>query len=159
MTYLPDSVHKDFVSQWADPATADPVLLVRRVLEAPVSWRAVWYRPTRLSAPTLGVRAGDPLACLVSTDSPTARARVRLLNLAADARAHGVAIRRAHFRNGGPAPAWASSVLGTPPWLPAEGQRVIAELRAALIAELVNSSADQGLLSSAPAIFRSSCPS
>ena len=43
MTFVPDSVRDAFESQWSDPDVVDPVLLVRRVLETPVSWRGTWH--------------------------------------------------------------------------------------------------------------------
>ena len=153
MTYLPDSVRDGFLAQWAQPSTVDPVLLVRRVLETPVSWRSVWNRPNRFSPPSLAATNGDGLSCLVSGDSPAARARLRLLNRAVETRARGTALRRARYRYG-TTPPWAKGLLGAPPWSPAEGHRVIAELRAALAAELATSPADQGVLSSLPAVFR-----
>ncbi len=155
MTYVPDSVRDGFVAQWADPKTIDPVLLVRRVLGTPVSWRGVWRQTSPVRMPSLRPRFSDEVACLVGDDSPGGRARARLLELAVDARAHGAARRRATYRAWADRPVWAHSVLGTPPWAPAEGQRVIDELRDAIVAELATAPADQGLVSPAPAIFRS----
>ncbi|MEO7085469.1 MAG: hypothetical protein ABI442_07435, partial [Gemmatimonadaceae bacterium] len=63
MTYLPDSLRSRFESQWSDPSVVDATLLVRRALEAPVSWRGVpvWSNRTDLFAdtPALPVCAGD----------------------------------------------------------------------------------------------------
>ena len=75
--------------------------------------------------------------------------------IAIDARARGAAIRRARFRPTAERPPWAHSVLGTPPWSSAEGDRVVEELRAAIVSDLAAAPAAQGLVSAAPAIFRS----
>jgi hypothetical protein len=157
MTYVPDSLRESFLTQWADPATVDPVLLVRRVLETPVSWRSVWVRHSGLTAPPSLASTSDPLACLVSGDSPDGRARLRLLHMAVDARARGVALRRARYRFAGPPAPWAKSLLGVVPWSPAEGERVVSDLRAALVNELSLSPTDQGVVSGAPAMFRNGC--
>lgn len=155
MTYLPDSIRDGFIEQWADPTWTDPVLLVRRVLETPVSWRGVWRQPALLRLVSLDAHASDELACIIGSASPEARARVRLLKLAIDARARGAAFRRARARPVSERPAWAHSLLGTPLWSPAEGERVVGVLRANLITELATTPADQGLLAAAPAMFRS----
>src|SRR5205814_8741551 len=39
MTYLPDSIRLGFEMQWSSTERMDPALLVRRALEAPISWR------------------------------------------------------------------------------------------------------------------------
>ena len=156
MTYLPDSIREGFIEQWADPTSTDPVLLVRRVQETPVVWRGVWRQPSLLPSPSLESHASDDLACIIGSDSPEARARVRLLNLAIDSRARGAAIRRARARPPSERPGWAHSLLGTPPWLPAEGERVVNVLRANLITVLASTPADQGLVAAAPEMFRSS---
>jgi hypothetical protein len=154
MTYLPDSVRDGFIEQWADPTSTDPVLLVRRVQQTPVKWYGVWPQPSLLPSVSLESRASDELACIIGSDSPEARARVRLLNLAIDSRARGAATRRARARPFSERPAWAHSLLGTPPWSPAEGERVAGLLRANIIAQLATEPADQGLVAAAPAIFR-----
>jgi hypothetical protein len=155
MTYLPDSVRDGFVEQWAVPTATDPVLLVRRVLETPVSWRGVWRQPSLLPTLSLESHATDDLTCLIGSDSPEARARVRLLNLAVDSRARGAAMRRARSRPEADRPAWARSLLGALPWSPAEGERVVSVLRANVLSELANTPADQGLVAAVPPIFRS----
>jgi hypothetical protein len=154
MTYLPDSIRDGFIEQWADPTSTDPVLLVRRVLETPVSWRGVWRQPSLLSPVSLESGTSDELACIIGSDSPEARARVRLLKLAIDSRARGAATRRARARPEAERPAWAHSLLGAPPWTPAEGDRVIGVLRANLIDLLATTPADQGLVAAAPDLFR-----
>ncbi|HEY2162807.1 MAG TPA: hypothetical protein VGH04_02395, partial [Gemmatimonadaceae bacterium] len=47
MTFIPDSARDAFESQWSDPAIIDPTLLVRRVLDTPLSWRVVWQQLAR----------------------------------------------------------------------------------------------------------------
>ncbi len=44
MTFVPDSASDAFESMWSDPSTIDPTLLVRRVLDTPLSWRVVWQQ-------------------------------------------------------------------------------------------------------------------
>src|SRR4029079_10588755 len=39
ITYVPDSIRVAFESEWSDPRSIDPMLLVRRALDTPVSWR------------------------------------------------------------------------------------------------------------------------
>ena len=76
--------------------------------------------------------------------------------LAIDARARGVAMRRARYRSPAARPSWASSVLGLPPFAADEGERVVDGLRSAIIAELTAAVPDQGVVPVVPAIFRSS---
>ena len=40
IAYVPDSIRVAFEAEWSDPRSVDPVLLVRRALDTPVSWRA-----------------------------------------------------------------------------------------------------------------------
>jgi hypothetical protein len=155
MTYLPDSVRDGFAEQWAGATAADPVLLVRRVTETPVSWRGVWRQPWMLSTTSLAPSGLDELACIIGAHTPEARARARLLDLAIEARARGAAMRRARARATADRPAWAHGLLGSPPWSSGEAERVVAVLRANLVDALATTPADQGLVAAAPAIFRS----
>jgi hypothetical protein len=151
MTYLPDSARLSFESQWADPRLADPTLLVRRVLELPVPWRAL---RRGAGASTL---LDAPLSAFCESRVPALSAREHLLTLAADARARGVITRRARYAR--PGTEWAQSVLGTAPWSTDAGDQMVARLRGAMLAELASSFGDQGLVPAAPAIFRSSAAS
>lgn len=157
MTYLPDSVRAPFESQWSDASVVDPVLLVRRVLETPVSWRAVWQARA-------GVGALLPPAqssVCVGEDAAEARARERLLMLAADARARGVAMRRARYHPASLRADWANSVLRTAPWNPEQGEHVIDGLRSTILDQLAATLPNQGVVPAVPAIFASnaaSCP-
>jgi hypothetical protein len=155
MTFLPDSVRDPFESQWSDASVVDPVLLVRRVLETPVSWRAVWQAQSGSGAllPAL-----QPSICL-NTDSPETQARERLLMLAVDARARGIAARRARFRPANLRADWANSVLGEVPWSREEGERLIDGIRAAILEQLATTLPSQGLVPAVPAIFASSAAS
>lgn len=159
MTYVPDSIRGGYVAQWADASSVDPVLLVRRVLDTPVSWRVTWPTRTALSPPVLAANEQQTPACVAHADSPEGRARARLLNLAVDARARGIAERRAHYRLSHGDATWAHSVLREPPWSPDEGDRLVHVLRGELLSELSTAPADQGLVSGVPAIFRSSAAS
>jgi hypothetical protein len=152
MTYIPDSVRLGFESQWSDPGVVDPLLLVRRALEIPVVRRSTVLSPAGLAAVAM-----LPAAPLCTSDrTPQARARESLLMLAVDARARGVATRRARYRSVATRPSWANSVLGTPPFASDEGERVVDGLRASIIAELTAAVPDQGVVPVVPAIFRSS---
>src|SRR6185437_5277409 len=151
MTYVPDSARLSFESQWADPRLADPTLLVRRVLELPVPWRALRHG-------VAGAALLDaPLSAFCESRVPALSAREHLLTLAADARARGVITRRARYAR--PGTEWAQSVLGTAPWSTDAGDQMVTRLRGAILAELASSFADQGLVPAAPAIFRSSAAS
>jgi len=155
MTYLPDSVRDPFESQWSNAGVVDPVLLVRRVLETPVSWRAAWQ--WRAGAGSL-LPPAESSVC-VSDDSPESRARERLLLLAVDARARGVASRRARFRPASMRADWANSVLGTAPWRPDEGERLIDGLRTVILDQIATALSNQGLVLAVPAIFASNAAS
>jgi hypothetical protein len=151
MTYLPDSSRARFESQWSDPSVVASTLLVRRVLEMPVSWRGM---PVGWRRADLG--PGDPLPVCANVRSPAARARESLLMLAIDARARGIAMRRARYRPTSLRRGVAESVLGVAPYSADAGEELVAELRAAMLAGLGSSVADQGVLPVVPATFRSS---
>jgi hypothetical protein len=153
MTYVPDSIRRSFEATWADPGAIDPTLLVRRVLDAPISWRSV-------TAPRDGIGSLFPAAWAeLCTDdrAPEVRARKDLLIEAVDARAEGVALRRAKFHPWGARSPWASSLLGLAPWSPGLGERVVDGFRGAIVSSLVAvlPSPGQGVLPLTPPIFRS----
>ena len=154
MTFVPDSVQIAFKALWADASVIDPVLLVRRVLATPPGRMA--YAPRNSPAALLPPARSS----LCSTDaSPEGRAREQLLMLAVDARANGIAVRRARYRFGGMRVEWANGILGTPPWDTRPSETMIALLRGAIIGELRASSADQGVVPAVPASFRSNAAS
>jgi len=155
MTYLPDSVRDPFESQWSDAKIVDPVLLVRRVLEAPVSWRNVWQARSGAGSLLPTVQSS---VCM-NDDSPEARARARLLMLAVDARVRGVAARRARFRPASMRAEWANSVLGAAPWSPDSGERLIDGLRSAMLDQIATALPNQGLVPAVPVIFASNAES
>ncbi len=154
MTFVPDSARQGFVSQWADPAMVDPMLLVRRVIETPISTRGTWEGPGARWA-----NAELPATLCMTGDSPAMRARERLLLLAVDARAEGIAARRARFRPAGMRSDWANSVLGAVPFAPEPGARMVHAFRAAIAGALATALSDQGVVPVVPAIFRSSAAS
>lgn len=157
MTYIPDSTRDAFESQWSDPSIIDPTLMVRRVLDAPVSWRLVWQQFNRSPSWQTASMLGLPALDLCTTGrSREAEARNRLLALAIDARARGVAIRRARYYPSSLRGDWSSSVLATPPWRTDVGDSVVASLRAAVGNELANATWAQGVVPVVPAAFRSS---
>lgn len=163
ITYLPDSARQAFMAQWADPDEVDPLLLVRRVLETPVvtrgmvawgSGRAFTSRPSQVTLPT-------PPVC-VANPTPEVMARERLLMLAIDARARGVALRRARYRAMAFHTPWAGSIVAVPPTTTADGERLVETLRTSVVAGLTTAVPDQGVLPLVPPIFRanaSSCAS
>ena len=152
IAYIPDSIRMAFEAEWSDPRTIDPVLLVRRALDTPVSWRAVWQWGTSVDS----LLPASSVQLCMSDDSPELRARKNLLMLAIDARAEGMALRRARFRPLTGRSAWANSVLGVVPWSPAGGDRMVDGLRAAIVSALTTALPGQGVLPVIPAIFRSS---
>jgi len=155
MTFVPDSVRDAFVSQWADPEVADPVLLVRRVLETPVSWRGTWHR----NPPIISTLPAPKAEVCVAESSDEAKARESLLALAVDVRARTAAWRRARYRPNSLQPETANGVLGIAPWTTESGERVVEALRSAIVADLSANVSNQGLLPVVPAIFRSNASS
>ncbi len=151
MTYLPDTARAAFESQWADPKVIDPVVVIRRVLQAPVPLRSIWLgRASAISS------LPAPRQLCTADGSPQSIARERLLALAIDARARGVATRRAQYRAPGARGAWANGFLGIAPWSPDDGQRVMNALSSAIAADVTTALGDQGVVPVVPAIFRSS---
>ena len=148
MTYLPDSITAGFALQWSDPHLVDPMLIVRRVLDTPI--------PMRTSGrfnPAWGLLASvSPKVCAAG-NTPAQMLRQNLLMLAVDARATGVAVRRARFRAGQSRTDFANSVLGVPPWSTAEAQRFRDAVRASILVELTSQTADQGLIPMVPSTF------
>ncbi|HXT14896.1 MAG TPA: hypothetical protein VN706_04660 [Gemmatimonadaceae bacterium] len=138
MTSVPDSLRAAFASQWADPMQVDPTLLVRRVLETPVSWRTIWQ--TRVTRDRLPL---PPVASCIDGGSDEAHARARLFMLAVDARADGALLRRTRYRPMG--------VIAATDLRDAARVAIISEVRASL--------ANQGVVPSAPASFRSTASS
>lgn len=149
MTFVSDSARLAFEATWSDASTIDPLVLARRVLGTPVS-RYAFSRA--MGAPLPAV---TPSLC-AAEGSAEARARSRLLALAVQARAEGIAMRRARYRYPGAAPEWANGLLGVPPWNPRAADPVIASLASALVTELRSAQADQGVVPEVPASFRSS---
>ena len=155
MTYVPDSLRASFEASWADPGVVDPVVMVRRVLETPVSWRALSGRVGH--AAIMLPQAAVP-ACLPSRTAE-ARARQRLLMMAVDARARGAAVRRARFYVTSSRADWARSLLAMPPWRHDLDTSLIEGLRASVIAELASEPSAQGVVPVVPLAFRASAES
>lgn len=148
MTHLPDSIRRPFEAQWADPRRIDPTLLVRRVLETPLSARAGAPKST---TPTW-LSTVAPVACSID-DSPETKAREKLLMLAVDARAEGVTARRARYRPSSMKPDWVKSVLGVAPWSRETAEWLKDQVRAAILSELSSTMGDQGLVPLVPEPF------
>jgi len=79
--------------------------------------------------------------------------------LAVDARARGMAARRARYRPAAQRGDWGNSVLGLAPWSPRAGDELVARLRFAIAGELETAVSNQGVVPAVPAIFRSSAES
>jgi hypothetical protein len=157
MTFVPDSLRVAFESQWSDPQVVDPVLMVRRVLETPVFWRR--GRGLIPSAASRAPALDAPADVCVADRSAMGRARERLLMLAVNARAEGMARRRSSFRGASHRADWVNGLLGVAPWSAEPGQRVVDGLRSSIVEALETSIADQGVVPVVPAIFRSSAAS
>jgi hypothetical protein len=154
MTFVPDSAQAMFHAQWADPEEIDPVVAVRRVFSASigrVSLASPHSPAALLPPPTASL-------CAIGT-SAEAKARERLIALAVDARAHGIAMRRARYRPSRQRADWTNGMLGVAPWDAAAAEPGIAALKAAIVAELRAAPGDQGVLPLVPASFRSSAAS
>ncbi len=157
MTLIPDSSRAAFERTWSDPAAIDPAMLVRRVLDTPVSWRAVW---AERDAGARGLAAAPiPAAVCTPDDGPEMRARRALVAMAIDARARGVAERWARHRGAGPAVDWANGLLGVAPWSPENGAPMLDALRDAITRAVVESPAAHGVVPVVPPIFRSNAAS
>jgi hypothetical protein len=154
MAYVPDSIRASFEATWADSKTIDPALLVRRVLDVPL-WRAPMAPST--GADSFAALTG-PALC-IDDRAPEGRARKDLVIAAVDARARGMALRRARYRPWAARPPWANSVLGLAPWSPVLGERVVDGLRSAIVSTLLTVLPGQGVLPLTPPIFRSSAAS
>jgi hypothetical protein len=152
MTYVPDSLRAMFEVAWADASIVDPVVMVRRVLETPVSWRGL---SSRVGHAQVMLPIGSVAACLPAL-TPEAQARERLLVLAVDARARGAAVRRARFYASSTRADWARALLGTPPWRSDLDDGLLEGLRAAVLTELANQWSAQGVVPVVPGAFRAS---
>ncbi|MGH7616902.1 MAG: hypothetical protein ACREPM_06710 [Gemmatimonadaceae bacterium] len=142
MTYVPDSIASRFESQWADPRSIDPLLLVRRVLETPAMFRGAMLRkPEPWLADASRILATTRASVCVADPSEATLARRNLVLAAIDARAEGAAARRARYR-----PITAA---------PEELDRLRDAVRSSLVAELTTATADQGVVPLVPASFRS----
>jgi hypothetical protein len=155
MTYVPDSLRASFEAAWADPGVVDPVVMVRRVLETPVSWRGV---SGRVGHAAITLPPASVPVCLPA-NTPEARARERLLVLAVDARARGAAIRRARYYSAGTRADWARSLLGTPPWRNDLDAGLLEGLQGAVLSELASESSAQGVVPVVPLAFRTTAES
>ena len=152
MTYVPDSLRATFEVAWADASIVDPVVMVRRVLETPVSWRGL---SSRVGHAQVVLPIGSVAACLPAL-TPEAQARERLLVLAVDARARGAAVRRARFYSANARADWARALLGTPPWRSDLDDGLLEGLRASVLTELANQWSAQGVVPVVPGAFRAS---
>jgi len=152
MTYVPDSLRATFEAAWADASIVDPVVMVRRVLETPVSWRGL---SLRVGHAQIVLPIGGVAACLPALTAE-AQARERLLALAVDARARGAAMRRARFYSSNARADWARALLGTPPWRSDLDDGLLEGLRASVLTELANQWSAQGVVPVVPGAFRAS---
>jgi hypothetical protein len=150
MTYISDSIQTAFETTWSDAASIDPVLMLRRVLAAPVP-RGAFGAHGALSSMLPPLR---PSLCIAGR-SEEARARERIALLAVEARAQGIVERRARYRFPGGRNDWANGMLGVAPWSRDAADTLVASVESAIIAQLRGSPADQGVIDAVPARFRS----
>jgi hypothetical protein len=134
MTYLPAASQGAFLAQWSNVRTLDPELLVRQVLETPVSARLV-NEPLA----NIVLSATTPVGCAVD-DSREVMANMSLLMMAVEARSRGVAARqRARLRS----PVVESTAE----------DRVRYGVKVSLLTDLASVPPGQGALPLAPAAF------
>jgi hypothetical protein len=138
MTSISDTLRAGFESVWSDASTIDPLLLVRRVLSAPIG-RAGWRRPESVAAQ---LPSSSVSVCAFASNDED-RARARLLSLAIEARARGIAARRMRY----------TGMSG--PRAPLD-ENAVRTIENAIIIELRSAAGDQGVLPLVPASFRSS---
>ncbi len=151
MTYLPDTARAAFESQWADPKVIDPVVVVRRVLQAPVPLRGVLVGPRERNFIAPGHRDNYARPMVRRSRSPAS-----VCSRWRSTRAHAAWRRGARVSAPGARGAWANGILGIAPWSPDDGQRVMNALSSAIAADVTTALGDQGVVPVVPAIFRSS---
>jgi hypothetical protein len=147
MTFVPDSASDAFRAAWADAAAIDPSLVLRRVFAAPVSFRAMAIANPfdKLPAP--------PLAVCMSDDSPEGKAREQLVELAVEARARGIAARRARYHHGAGRSGVSNAIRALAPWDPAPAGPYIRNIESAIVYSLRSSPGDGGIVDAVPAPF------
>jgi hypothetical protein len=148
MTYVPDSTRAAFRATWADAAAIDPLLVLRRVFTVPVSYRI------NVASPPFDLLPAPPLALCTVEDSPEGKARERLVLLAVEARARGMAERRAHSHRLGHS-RWANAMRGVPPWDAAPASDYIRNAELAIVHSLRSVPSGDGVLATVPAAFAS----
>jgi hypothetical protein len=147
MTFVPDSASDAFRAAWADAAAIDPSLVLRRVFAAPVSFRAMAIANPfdKLPAP--------PLAVCMSDDSPEGKAREQLVELAVEARARGIAARRARYHHGAGRSGVSNAIRALAPWDPSPAEPYIRNIESAIVYSLRSSPGDGGIVDAVPAPF------
>lgn len=154
MTFVPDSVLGAFESVWSDAARLDPAVLVRHVLATSPGRQGFGPRGA-LIPPTL---ASVTVPVCTAGDSDEDQARRELIAASIEARAYGLALRRARYRwrgPGAPRADWVNGLLGVPPFSASQADAVVASLANGIAAELRASAANQGMIPMAPAGFES----
>lgn len=144
MTYVPEPLKESFLAEWSEPSAIDPYLLVERVVDlhpARSHGAAGWSG----NEPWMPQVAPAPLVCVAVPPGAdgAVRTRARLLDLALDARARGIARTRASWYPEARRPVWARAVLGEAPWAASDGEHVVDRIRAGLAAQ-VESVVDAG---------------
>ena len=157
MTYLPEPVRDGFLSQWADARSVDPYLLVRHILSVPLPRRRISLSPSLFDDDPLSLTSSGPAMCADRGSlSPELRSRQSLLDMSLDARALGLVRMRARWFTLDNRPAWASSILGAPPFSPTTGDFVVRRVRANLVGQLDAARGGDQLRFATPSIFRPS---
>ena len=134
MTFVPDSISQGYLRRWASLESLEPSTVLMRTMDASVFSRRPPRVPFGVSRQTAAELATSVLCQLDVMRTGTADER--LLSMAIDARARGIAVRRARYA---PSPARAD-----------EDQRVIT-------ARVADGFARAGLIELAPAPFRPRC--
>ncbi len=152
MTFVPEALRDRFLADWANPENSDPLLLVERVMG---TWPG--HRGPSVSGPMLpGAPELPSTACVDAPNGApvSVRARAELLDLALDARARGIAARRASWYPWSRRPAWAHAVLGDAPWSSDAAVPVLSRIRNGVAAELSATMATLGPLQESFPTFR-----
>jgi hypothetical protein len=150
MTLVGAPLREWLLAQWGPARVRRPYTLAREVIASPVVPRA--DRALQRDAGWVGNRT--LATCVAGADHDLARARGRLAQLAAEARARGVLRARARWYPDGARPPWAESVLGVGPWSPELGENAVRRLAAVVLSRLRESGAMTAALGWGDAVGR-----
>jgi hypothetical protein len=141
MTLVGAPLREWLLAQWGPARVRRPYALAREVIAAPVMRRSdATPRPGRVP-----LELGTHALCAPTAYDESTRARVALVELAAESRARGALRTRAERYAEDARPAWAESVLGGGPWSPQLGEDAVHRVAAVILARLE----ERGTLSAA----------